>query len=82
MPNLRRCRAHLTVHVTLEPPTGERVVHLREGDDVDLDEVVRPARPGREPLTLAEAIGDYARFFDPIDVDTKLDDAGAEPAQE
>lgn len=77
MANMQRCRADLSVHVSLEPPASERVIHLGDGDEVDLDEVVRPARPGRQAMTLGEAIGETARFFEPVNV---LVDGGLAPA--
>lgn len=63
---MMRCRAYLNVHVTLEPPTSERVIQLREGDEVDVDEIVRPARPGRDAMTLAQAIGGRADCFEAL----------------
>lgn len=53
----RTSRASFQVHVDLEPPVGSRVIRIEPGDQRDLHEVVVPARPGRDAVTLGEAIG-------------------------
>lgn len=59
---LMKSRGEHTVTVDLEPPTSQRVIMVKVGDVVDMDEIVRPARPGRTSMTLAEALGERKAF--------------------
>ena len=74
MPTLMRSRVTMAVHVTLAPPVDERVIRIEPGTVVDFDEIVRPARPGRDAFTLGQAVAHRLDCFEACGVE------GASPA--
>jgi hypothetical protein len=61
-----RSLADLQVHVTIPGPIVERTIYIDRDAVVDFDEVVRPARPGREALTLRDALSAHVDKFEPV----------------